>query len=93
MHMRNNDRPYFSTADAISFWLETPTGVAVRLEADDSLTVIAPFGMGDLMGMRAAPSRAGRFRSQDYIRRMTEKDWPGTWPQVVIEWPHAELTG
>ena len=31
MHLRNGDRPYRSTADALRHWLETPTAVALRL--------------------------------------------------------------
>src|ERR1044072_8336490 len=33
MHVRNSDDPYRSTADALRYWLETPTCVAVRLDA------------------------------------------------------------
>jgi hypothetical protein len=91
MHVRNQDRPYHSTLDAISFWLETPTGVAVRLEDDGSLAVMAPFGLGDLIGMRAAPTRAARLRrAEAYTQRMMQKNWPATWPLVTVEWPDVQ---
>ena len=84
MHFRNNDEPYRSTADAISFWLETATGVAVSLDDAGDLTVIAPFGLTDLIGMQSRPTEAGLIRLDQYRDRMISKDWPGTWPQVTV---------
>ncbi len=42
MHLRKNVPAHRDTAQAMTFWLETVTAVGVRLEDDDSLTVIAP---------------------------------------------------
>ena len=84
MHVRNADRAYSSTADAISFWLETPTGVAVRLDADDAIEVIAPFGLSDLVAMRAMPTASGLRRHGRYLERMTAKNWPHIWPKVKV---------
>jgi len=85
MHRRNGDRPYESTEDALVFWLETPTAVAVRLEADDNLTVLAPHGLADLIAMMARPTARGREKYDDYLARMRAKNWPATWPQVTVE--------
>lgn len=85
MHVRNGDRPYTSTAHAMMYWLETPTAVAVRLEHGDALSIIAPFGLGDLVSMRVAPTPRGRERLDRYRERMLEKDWRRTWPRVVVE--------
>ncbi|HSG90868.1 MAG TPA: nucleotidyltransferase family protein, partial [Pseudomonadales bacterium] len=52
MHRRNGDAPYRGTADAMRFWLETATCVAVRLRRDGGLDVLAPCGLGDLLGLR-----------------------------------------
>ncbi|MGI9462974.1 MAG: nucleotidyltransferase family protein, partial [Aestuariivirgaceae bacterium] len=84
MHVRNNDEPYRSTADAISYWLETATGVAVTLDGSNELTVIAPFGLSDLIGMQSRPTVAGRARPEWYRQRMSAKNWPGTWPKVQV---------
>ena len=55
MHIRNGDLPYGSMAHALSFWLETPTCVAVRLEESGGLRIFAPFGLGELaLGTRHA---------------------------------------
>lgn len=84
MHIRNNDQAYRSTADAISYWLETATGVAVTMDRSDQLTIIAPFGLSDLIGMESRPTAAAMIRSEWYRERMTSKNWPGTWPRVTV---------
>jgi len=85
MHLRNGDRPYADTEDALRYWLETATCVAVRLERDDSLTVIAPYGLDDLLGLRSSPTPRGRERHDAYRARMREKNWPARWPRVHVE--------
>jgi len=85
MHLRNRDRPYESTEDALGFWLETPTAVAVRLDDDDRLTILAPFGLSDLMAMTARPTAAGRAKADQYSARMATKNRPATWPRVTVE--------
>lgn len=85
MHLRNGDAPYRGTADALRYWLETVTAVAVRLGADDSLTVLAPLGLGDLMDLRVRPTAAGRRRIAEYSQRMRAKDWPTIWPALRVE--------
>ena len=56
MHVWKGLPPHASTADAMIHWLETVTAVGVRLEADDRLTVIAPLGTDDLLGLRCRPT-------------------------------------
>lgn len=85
MHIRNSDRPYISTEDAMSFWLETPTCVAVRLDQADKISIISPFGLADLIEMRGAPTAAGLKKLDQYMDRMHAKNWPATWPKVTVE--------
>jgi uncharacterized protein len=85
MHLRNGDPPYRDTADALRFWLETPTCVAVRLEADDRLTVIAPHGLVDLFALALRPTPQGRIRLAAYRERLAAKDWIGQWPGLTID--------
>ena len=60
MHLRNDDPPYGSTENALRFWLETPTCVAVRLEGDNAITVLAPHGLDDLFSFVVRPTPSGR---------------------------------
>lgn len=73
MHVRNNDRPYRNTEDAISFWLETPTCVAVWLDESDQLHIIAPYGLADLFNMRCTMTPAGKRRPKEYAERLRKK--------------------
>lgn len=85
MHLRNGDDPYAGTGDALRYWLETATCVAVTLDADDRMSVIAPYGVDDLSEMRSGPTARGRQRHGDYLARMREKNWPARWPRVRVE--------
>lgn len=82
MHVRNGDPPYASVAHAMEHWLETPTCVALRLEADDTVTVIAPFGLDDLFALRIRPPPRGKERMEAYRERLHRKRWHERWPGV-----------
>jgi uncharacterized protein len=87
MHLRNGDPPYASTEDALRFWLETPTCVAVRLEAGDRLHLIAPHGLDDLLALRVRPTPQGRRHRDAYRDRIASKNWQHFWPSLTIENP------
>ena len=82
MHRHNRDRPYACTADALARWLETPTCVAVRLEADGRLTLLAPLGLADLFAMRVRPTPAARRNMQVFRNRAAAKAWHRAWPRL-----------
>ncbi len=84
MHLRNGDPAYDDTCQAIAFWLETATCVAVRLEPDDTLTVLAPHGLDDLMEGLVRATPAGRRKRADFEKRLAEKNWPGRWPRLRV---------
>lgn len=85
MHLRKGDPPYGSTENAMRHWLETPTCVAVRLEPDGSLAVIAPFGLEDLFARRIRPTWRGQEFQQEYQLRLRQKRWQERWPGVITE--------
>lgn len=85
MHERNRDRAYRNTEDALSFYLETATSIGVRLEPDNRLTVIAPWGIDDLMALRSRPTPRGREKYDDYLSRMRAKNWPTRWSKLRVE--------
>lgn len=82
MHVRKDLPPHRDTADAMVYWLETVTAVGVRLEDDDSLTVVAPLGTDDLLGLRCQPTAFGRTRRDEYEARIAAKRWAELWPKV-----------
>jgi hypothetical protein len=82
MHVRKNLPQHRSTSDAMTYWLETVTAVGVRLEADDRLTVVAPLGTDDLLGLRCRPTSFGRTLRDEYEARIASKRWRELWPKV-----------
>lgn len=81
MHARNGDGPYRSTADAMRFWPETATGVAVRRTRDDRCEVCAPRGLEDLFALVLRPTPRYVSEKRDvYESRIASKGWLTTWP-------------
>ncbi len=86
MHLRNGDRPYGSTADALCHWLETPTAVAVRLGPDRAPELLAPLGLDDLVDLVLRPTPHARAqRMAAFRQRVARKGWLKTWPKVRLE--------
>jgi hypothetical protein len=88
MHRRNGDKPYRDTSDALCHWLETPTAVAVRMDDDEQLELLAPLGLDDLLAMRIVPTpHALNQRLSAYRERVLAKPWARQWPRVDIKIP------
>lgn len=89
MHVAKGLPPHRDTAHAMTFWLETPTAVGIRLDADDTLAVIAPFGVDDLLDLACRPTSWGATRRADYEARIAAKRWLAHWPRLRLEAPLA----
>ena len=75
--------PLTSTEAAIATWPETATCTAVRLLPDDSLHIVAPFGLEDLFQMVLRRNPAQVTRAQ-FWQRLQEKQIRQRWPQVKV---------
>lgn len=85
MHIAAGDDAYTSLADAMRRAPETATAVAVRLDADGVLHLLAPLGLSDLFSgiVRATPGLdLSRFQ-----KRAAAKSWVTRWPNVVVVEP------
>lgn len=85
MHLRNGDTPYASATDAMRYWPETATAVAVRLDEQGEVEVAAPLGLEDLFNLIVRP--AGRFKGEKqpiYQERLRSKNWLATWPRLKV---------
>ncbi|WP_225540355.1 nucleotidyltransferase family protein [Xanthomonas sp. XNM01] len=82
-HFGHPVEPLRSIADAVACWPEYATCVALQLQHDDTLRVIAPHGLDDLFGMvvRRNPRRVS---VATYRQRIAEKGYLARWPQVRI---------
>ena len=76
MHRRNGDIPYRSTEDALHFWPETATAVAVRLTED-------------LFELRLRPTpRFEHEKRAIFWQRVAEKRWLTRYPLLRIVEDH-----
>jgi len=85
MHLRNGDAPYQSSYDAMRFWPETATAVAVRLGVADDIEIAAPFGLADLNAgiLRPTPRFSGDKRAV-FEDRIRSKSWLERWPLLRV---------
>jgi hypothetical protein len=85
-HHWNGEKPYTSTADALSRWPETATAVGVFL-ANGQLHVVAPLGIEDLVTMVVQPTPAFMQSEEKRTRvreRILQKHWQEKWPKVTV---------
>ena len=74
--------PLRSTSEALQRFVSPMFAVGVRLHADDSLAIEAPFGLADLFGMRLRPNRR-RPVIASYERISASAK--ARWPEIVVE--------
>ena len=82
MHSRNKDKPYQSTLDAMSYWPEKETAVAVRKSIDGKYECISAFGTESLFNLAVTynPKRAPEIVD----KRIKSKGWLTTWPKLKV---------
>lgn len=73
--------PLSGTDEALARFVAPAFAVGVRLEADDSLSVAAPFGLDDLFALTLRPN-PNRPRAKDWDR-VVEK-LTGRWPELTV---------
>lgn len=75
--------PLASLEEAVASWPEYATSVGLRLEADDTITVIAPHGLDDLFAclVRRNPTRVS---VNTYRQRIEQKRYALRWPKVRV---------
>ena len=83
MHTRNREQPYIDTADALARWPETATAVAVRL-SNGAVELLAPHGIGDLVGLIVRPTPAFMSPRDQVARRVAEKNWCAPSPKLRL---------
>jgi hypothetical protein len=72
-----------SIEDAVATWPETCTCVGVRLQHDDHIATVAPFGLEDLfqLVLRRNPRRVSH---EQFLKRARVKEIRERWPRVQI---------
>lgn len=82
MHIRNNDQPYQSVLDAMSYWPEKETAVAVRQTEPEQYECISAFGLASLFNLSVSynPKRS----RQVFKQRVETKAWLTKWPNLTL---------
>jgi hypothetical protein len=83
MHVAHAHAPYQNCHDAISYWIERETCVAVRLLANDDLDILAPFGLeANFAGTISINPKYPR--PEVFKQRLASKNWLTVWPLLKV---------
>lgn len=75
--------PLISIEDALSYWPETATAIAVRMDEHDDIDVIAPFGLTDLFELKLRWN--DRLVSRGvFDQRIASKEFFKRWPKLTL---------
>jgi len=80
-HFGEPYEPLSNSAEALTRFVAPAFGVGVRLEADDSLTIAAPFGLEDVFAMTLRPNP----------NRPLAKGWAKTTASARARWPEVTV--
>lgn len=84
MHVFHDCLPYKNSSDALKDWVETATCIAVRLNRNGSISLSAPWGVGDLVNLILRPTNTNPERVKEFYRRIEYKGWLQKWPDLKI---------
>ncbi|MCG9647715.1 nucleotidyltransferase family protein [Vibrio brasiliensis] len=82
MHLRNGDRAYTSSLDAMSYWPEKETAVGIRLNQGQDYQCVAAFGYQSLFELKVThnPKRG----KSVFDQRVATKGWLQRWPKLTL---------
>lgn len=83
MHIRNNDKAYQSTTDAMSYWVEVETAIGANLSKDGLVSILTPFGVDSLFSNTITINQK-RIKREAFEQRIYDKNWPEIWPNLKI---------
>lgn len=86
MHSRNGDKPYTSCLDAMSYWPEKETAVAIRKLPSGAFECIAAFGFDSLFNLQL--SHNPKRDKSVFEQRIKSKGWLEHWPLLSVVSQH-----
>ncbi|TCV25679.1 nucleotidyltransferase family protein [Vibrio crassostreae] len=82
MHIRNGDEPYQGSLDAMSYWPEKETAVAIKQGLTGDIECNSAFGLESLFDLKVTPNPK---RNRDiFDQRVQSKGWLTQWPKLTI---------
>lgn len=82
MHFRNNDKPYENALDAMSYWPEKETAIAIRKNNFGHLEGVSAFGLDSLFNLEITYN-SKRLKSV-FEERVKTKKWLEKWSNLTI---------
>ncbi len=83
IHLAHGHAPYKSCSEAISYWIERETCVAVRLLANDDVDILAPFGLeANFAGTISINPKYPR--PDVFEQRVVSKNWRKVWSLLKV---------
>lgn len=85
IHLFHNDKPYISSEEGLSRWVETATCVGVRLDSRlNKIILTAPLGIDDLVKGIIRPNPQSKPDRKAFETRIREKEWLKKWPRLKV---------
>lgn len=84
MHLLHNHKPYRSSTEALSYWVETATCVGVKLDDKNNLVLTAPRGVYDLVNLILRPAADFSKDTGKFEERIENKKWLTKWPKLKV---------
>lgn len=85
MHLfQKRKKPYLSSTEGLSEWVETATCVGVNLDNVDQLRLITPHGIEDLVKLLVVPTITTEERIKLFHGRIEKKKWLTKWPKLKV---------
>ncbi|MDG1438925.1 MAG: nucleotidyltransferase family protein, partial [Emcibacteraceae bacterium] len=86
MHIRNDDPPYTSTCDAMSYWVEVETAIGAKLSKSGNIEIITSFGLSTLFDKNITINQK-RMKPDEFHARILSKNWLKIWPGLKVRGP------
>ena len=87
MHLKHGHNTYRDCEEAISYWVEKETCVAIRLcpnKGSNKFDMLAPYGLSsNFAGMISINPRHPK--DDVFTQRVKTKNWLVTWPQLTLD--------
>ena len=81
MHIRNGHLPYDSLINALTFFPETCSAIAI----DSNWKIIAPYGITDLINLSLVETDYCKtFENGTFAKRVIKKEWLKKWPKLKL---------
>ena len=80
--------PYKDSCDAMSKYPERCTAVGLRLQADATLELFAPYGLEEILNFQISPTPhflENQDRMKLYQKRLSKKNWQEKWKNLTFK--------